>query len=78
MSHFKLLYFIFIVEFLVMAQYQMSAMDKEKLVKNRIYLLDNLVPSEKLLSYLFEKMVLTENMYQEIKVSTHEFLSGHF
>jgi len=60
-----------------MALYQMSPEHKGKLQGNRVYLIENIEPSERLLSYLLQERVLTEDMYEEIDVRITKFMQHY-
>jgi hypothetical protein len=53
-----------------MAGYQMTDSDRNQLRINRTTLLNNIIPSEHLLSYLLEVKVLNEDMKEEVQVSS--------
>jgi len=50
-------------------RFQMSREDKDKLRDHRLFMINNVLPSETLLSYLLQKRVLSEDHYEEINVS---------
>ncbi|KAK2158628.1 hypothetical protein LSH36_166g00061 [Paralvinella palmiformis] len=47
-------------------RFQMSREDKDKLRDHRLFMINNVLPSETLLSYLLQKRVLSEDHYEEI------------